>query len=132
MPKDTQRALIEAVHAHLAHVAHELAPKLGADPQYADPEIANIQIGQNVLRTCLEATLDSLLPYTVRTPTELAIRLASYAISAAPAEDQLALAQQHARCFPNAHERRLMQGVRLSTEWETQGRIRSNFPKGDS
>lgn len=132
MSAETRQAVIDAVQAHFADIKSEVERRLVDVPGFEEAEVRAIQTAQNVLRLCLEATLDKLLPYSEVTCSELAIRLASYAISAAPAEDQPRLVAGVVVSFPEAHARRLEQGVRLTTTWDTQGRERGNFPERDS
>lgn len=136
MPKNTDatfKALIAAVQDHFDAVEIDLGPAMDTRPElgFADPEQRGIQFAQNTLRPCIEATLDRLVPYTQMTCVELAVRLASYALSAAPAEDQDVIVRGFVDGFPSAHRHRLATGIRLETGWVTQGRERPNFPKAD-
>lgn len=129
----THQALVAALKAHFDEIEREVGPRIARNPapEFRIPEIANLQVAQNVLRLCLEATLERLLPYTEITPLELAIRLSSYAISAAPAEAQDNLVAAFVAMLPEAHSKRLAAGIRLETGWITEGRERSNFPQAD-
>lgn len=130
----TQRRLVDAVQAEIDRVLDEIGPRLDAHPDPAArlPENRNIQAAQNALRTCLEATLEKLVPWTERTPVEIGLRLASYALSALPIEAQAAATAAFLDAFPAAHASRLKAGIRLETTWHQQGRERSNFPKADA
>jgi hypothetical protein len=131
---DTREALIAAVQANFETVKREIWPRLDAspDPAFANPELRHIQVAQNVLRTCLEAALQKMLPYTHQTSVELAIRLASYSLSIVPMEDQDYVMAGFMQTFPLAHEKRMAGGVRISTNWQFEdGRSQPNFPDND-
>lgn len=131
---DTRDALIAAIQAHFETVKAELWPRLDAspDPAFQNEEIRHIQVAQNVLRTCMEATLEKMLPYTHTTSVELAIRLASYALSIVPMEDQDYVMAGFMQTFPLAHEKRMAGGVRITTNWQfADGRSQRNFPDND-
>lgn len=105
--------------------------KLVADGNllYDNPEVRNIQVAQNTLRTCMEATLQKMMPYTHLTAIELAIRLASYALSTVPLEDQDAVKAQFMESFIDAHDMRMARNVRIDTQWRMEdGRDVPNFP----
>lgn len=109
--------------------------KLVADGNtlYDNPEIRNIQIAQNTLRTCMEATLQKMMPYTHITAIELAIRLASYALSTVPMEDQDMVKAQFMESFIPAHDMRMARNVRIDTQWRMEdGRDVPNFPDDGS
>jgi hypothetical protein len=127
----TTEALVAAVQAEFGRVLHDIGPKLDQrpEPQFAEPEYRNIQAAQNALRTCLEGILERLVPYSGNIPLELAIRLASYAISALPIEDQEQAVRTFIALFPQAHAGRIRQGIGISTEWVTDGRVRANVPR---
>jgi hypothetical protein len=60
---------------------------------------------------------------------ELAIRLASYTISAAPIEEQEVLVAKFMSVFADAHMRRISEGKRISSEWQMEdGTVKPNFP----
>lgn len=130
----TAQALVRAVRAEFERVLDDIGPIMDRrpEPQFRDPEVRNVQAAQNALRTCLEAIYERMLPYGFTTPIELAIRLASYALSVLPAEHQNEALETFIRSFPTAHRRRIREGTRLEAGWITEGRERSNFPKGDS
>lgn len=129
-----QQTLVDAVQAEFDRVLADIGPQLDQrpEPQFAQPDYRNIQAAQNALRTCIEALLVKMIPYGETVPIELAIRLASYALSALPIEAQEPAVVAFAEIFPTAHSRRISQGIRLSTTWQTDGRERANFPNRDS
>ena len=130
----TQRDVVKAVKALFARNKAELEPRLHAavqqDASYAIPEVRNVQVAQNTLRTCLEAVLDECAPHTQLTCGELAIRLASYALSAAPLEDQDQLMAWVIDRLPAAHLNRLAKGVIIKTGWRINGIEHENVPGG--
>ena len=87
---------------------------------------------QNAIRDCMKAVLNECVPIDVQFCGELAIRLASYAISVAPIEDQdnlVALVVMHLR---DTHRDRLRAGVVIKSDWEILSGMRRNIPdKGD-
>lgn len=131
MKKHT-RDLIKAVKADLRATKEALAPSLAAHPapEMQNPEVRFVQAAQNTLRTCMEATLQEAGPYTDVTCIELAVRLASYAISAIPLERQDEALGAVIASLPAAHSSRLAKGVIIQTEWETHGLRHPNVPGG--
>lgn len=113
----SQAALVNAVHGEFDRAQAMLADRLAGMPAGQ----RDIQIAQNVLRTCLEAVLVKVLPYDHTTLAELAIRMASYAVSAAPIDDQETLMAVVVQTLPEAHRRRVAQGVMISTTWQIGG-----------
>ena len=131
MHKSTRR-MTAAVHAEFDRVRKQIEPQLAASPQpeMAVPEIRNMQAAQNVLRSCMEATLEKLAPFSMLTPVEMAIRLASYALSAAEMERQDEAMAAFMSTFLLAHEKRMHNGIRINTVWRAEdGRERPNFPE---
>ena len=132
---DQKRDLIKAVGAYFRSTKRQIEPSLlqatERDPTYGNPEIRNIQVAQNVLRTCMEATLSEMLPYSDVTPMELAIRLASYAISVLPIDRQADALQAVIATLPAAHKKRVAGGIIIKTEWGTSpDAAEPNAPKG--
>lgn len=128
------KPLIFQVQKEFDRVAADLQSrldKLVADGNmlYSNPEVRNVQIAQNTLRTCMEATLQKMMPYTHLTAVELAIRMASYALSTVPMEDQEIVVAQFMQSFVSAHEMRMARNVRIDTQWRMEdGRDQPNFP----
>ena len=125
-----QRNLVKAVKAEYLRLQADLEPRLSAHPHPAmrDPEQRSLQVAQNALRTCIEAVLQSMGPYTPETCASLAIRLASYALSAAAVEDQDFLLAHVLRHLGPEHMRRVDQGISIQTQWEMQdGSVRPNI-----
>lgn len=128
----TQRALVDAAQDELKRLQIELAPVMAARPEAAfrDPEYRNLQVAQNVLRTCLEAVLSGMTPYGQLMLVEIAVRMASYAISAGPMEDQDAMLADVLQRLPPEHSHRVAQGMIIQTTWEQHGLIQPNVPGG--
>ena len=127
-----QRELVAAVQAHFRGVQQQLEPRLLAksEPEFQLEEIRNLQYAQNTLRSCMEAALQLMLPYSHVTAIELAIRLASYSLSIVPMEDQDAVVHSFLQTFVLAHEKRMANGVRIHAEWQfDDGRKLPNFPE---
>lgn len=127
----TVEAAVNAVQALFDHSAEILGPQMDARPEAAfrDPEVRNVQVTQNVMRLCLEAVFQRLHPFTVATPVELAVRLASYAISALPIEEQELALDNVVGTLPEAHAQRIRQGIALETTWVVDGEERANRPR---
>ena len=128
LPKP-QRDLVKAVKAEYHRVQADLEPRLSSHPHPAmrDPEQQALQVAQNTLRTCMEATFQSMGPYSPEACASLAIRLASYALSAAAIEDQDFLVAHVLRHLGPEHMRRVDQGIAIQTEWQMQdGSMRPN------
>lgn len=134
-PKPEARNLILEVHREFRRVKAKLEPDLVAQASepgkghLANEEFRNIMVAQNVLRPCLEAVFDDLVPFSHLTCMELAIRLASYAISTAPMADQDKLVELVLAGLPNAHSLRLSLGVVIRTGWrDGDEEEKPNFP----
>lgn len=130
--KKTTRDVIRAVTADIRSAQAAIEPLLAkrSEPEFQIPEVRYVQAAQNTLRTCLEATLKAGQPYSDVICIELAIRLASYAISALPLEHQDGALQTVISSLPSAHSSRLAKGVIIQTEWETHGLRQPNVPGG--
>ena len=133
-PSPQRRDLIKAVQALFRSTKRQIEPSLiqaaEREPSYGNPEIRNIQVAQNVLRTCMEATLSEMLPYSDVTAIELSIRLASYAISVLPIERQADALQAMIATLPEAHTKRVGAGIIIKTEWGSADASTPNVPEG--
>lgn len=128
----TTAAVIKAVQADLqkGKAAVERALANRTEPQFQDPDIRYVQAAQNTLRTCIEATLEEAGEFTPGLCVELAIRLASYAISAIPLEDQHSALEMVRASLPGAHRARLAAGIAIRIDWMSDGRVEPNLPQG--
>lgn len=134
-PKPFARDLVREVKREWKRQKAELDPRLLAEAaqpgkaHLANEEFRNVLVAQSVLRPCMEATMDSMLPLSHMTVMELAIRLASYALSVAPAKDQDKLVELFLQGFAAAHTARLGLGVVIETGWRDEdGREEDNHP----
>lgn len=94
------------------------------------PPYAKEMIGaQNVLRDCISVVFNECMPINEAFCAEMAIRLASYAISVVPAERQEAVAHVVAASLPGAHVDRMKQGVGIHSTWVTDGVEHTNVPE---
>lgn len=132
MGEAKNRDLVRAVKRDIARIRREIEPRLAGrlEPEFADPEIRFIQAAQNTLRTRLEATLQEAGQFSTVTPVELAIRLASYAISVLPLEEQDHALAMVTATLPLAHSKRLANGVIIQADWQTNGLRHTNVPGG--
>ena len=123
----TQKKLVHAVRAEFMRLKADI--RMDRLPREVTDEERNLIVAQNMLRTCLEATLEQMLPYSALTPVDLAIRLASYCLSALPIESQEESLAAFLKILPEAHWPRIQGGIRLATTWDTPGLgERDNFP----
>jgi hypothetical protein len=119
----SQERLVKTVQAEFERVTRDIAGR-------CPPELITINAAQNALRTCIEAVLNKTVPYESSFLVELAVRVASYTISAAPMEDQEILVAQFMSLFADAHLRRISEGKVISSQWQmNDGRTQSNFPE---
>jgi hypothetical protein len=118
-PRETE--VHRAARARFAAIKDQLVPKMAAraanEPAFANPEVMNLQVAQNVLRECLEAVLKEMIPFSALTAGELAIRLASYAISVAPLDEQAEVMRWVLPTLPVAHASRLNRGIMIQSSW---------------
>lgn len=102
----------DEVKTNISRSNHQLAAEPG------NQELLKVLTAQNVMREALEACLAKMTPFSDLTPQELAIRLASYALSALPIDQQEMAVFSFCTLFPTAHQKRIAQGVMLQTEWK--------------
>ncbi|MDR6954192.1 hypothetical protein J2X65_003560 [Ancylobacter sp. 3268] len=124
----------EAVGAFFERVKVETDRRLAASKQRGvPPQMAKVAAAQNALRGCMEVVFDHCLPYDQLFVMEMAIRLASYAISSAPIEAHKKMCELVAEALPGALERRVREGIAMHTQWGTgPGDASPNIPsKGD-
>ncbi|MBB4859676.1 hypothetical protein HNO88_003005 [Novosphingobium chloroacetimidivorans] len=120
-------AMIEATQAEYRRLAELLAPHM---VRIEDPEMRAVNVAQNVLRDAVTVVMNEMIPYTHTTVLELAFRLASYALSAAPLEDQDEIVAAFVSNFADVHLQRTSQGQVITSEWRMHdGREMPNFPK---
>jgi len=123
----SRRRMIKAVQAEFARLHKELAPQLS---QLPDQDTRNINVAQNVMRDCLSALYDAMIPYGHVVAVQMSQRAASYALSVVPIEDQDAVVAAHLDGFADLHQHRTASGIRINTEWSMHdGAIQTNFPE---
>lgn len=126
-------ALIKAVMARYDSVEKEIAHQVaramvGSSVEDLDMQM-KIQTGQNVMRVCLEALVDRMVPFPPEVAAELSIRLASYAISILPLEDQDIAVASLVRNFALVHQTRTAKGIRINCDWKmNDGDVQPNYP----
>lgn len=122
-----RRRLISAVTAEYHRLHKDLAPALA---RLGNDELANINVAQNVIRDCLTALFGEMTPFEHVSAIEMARRMASYALSTVPIEDQDEVVAAHLAGFADFHMMRTAQGAIITTEWQMHdGRRQTNFPK---
>lgn len=92
------------------------------------PETLNIMAAQNTLRACMEVVLNECLPYDQRFLGEIGVRLAAYAVTAAPIQDHEALIVAIADALPGAVAEKVRQGAVIKSVWAQDGVERPNIP----
>lgn len=115
-----KKALIAAAQAYYDEVAaatKDARSKL----TLKDPDESNVVVAQNVVRTALEACYERMIPFGSHACMTMALRTASYALSAAPLDEQAHLVSTFMHSFPTAHVDRLKRGVIIRTGWKGEG-----------
>ncbi len=87
-----------------------------------------VMAAQNTMRICMEVVFNACIPYDRMFCGELAVRLAAYAISAAPIEDQARMVSLVQEALPNALATKLREGAIIKTTWMTDGIEHPNVP----
>jgi leucyl-tRNA synthetase len=104
---------VAAALKYFDYVHKELKPKI----EGLERQVANIVVADNVIRTAMEAALTRMMPFQPEVCAEMSVRLASYALSAAPDSLQERLLVTHLQALPAKHIERLLNNVRIETEW---------------
>ena len=108
-----------------------LAPLVAAEAERVNhhhPDTLNIMAAQNALRACMEVVLNECLPYDRRFLGEIGVRLAAYAVTAAPIQDHEALIAAIADALPGAVAEKVRQGAVIRSDWLQDGVVRPNIP----
>lgn len=113
---ETQIAMIKAVEAEYERVLEDIGPVLAESD--TPMGVKQAVVAQNVIRLCMEVVLKRMLPFDEILVGELAIRLASYAISAAPFDQGSKLIRAVEQNLRETHKQRMSQGIMISTAWE--------------
>lgn len=117
----TKSKLVRAVKSECARIKGDIAGQM--DQFGADEDQRAAIVCQNALRTCMEAAIDQAIPFSAALPVELAVRLASYAISVLPIEQHEAALSAVAASLPAAHRARIAKGVMIQTTWASDGEL---------
>lgn len=88
----------------------------------------NVMAMQNAMRTCMEIMLNETIPYDEELLVEMGIRLAAYAVSAAPIEIQERMAQRISVALPPSVALRQKSRIGIQSEWITDGVVHPNMP----
>ncbi|CDX26944.1 hypothetical protein MPL3356_60629 [Mesorhizobium plurifarium] len=94
-------------------------------------QIVKAIIAENFVRASLEVVVEELIPFNLRFIGELAIRISSLVISAAPIEKQEELIAIVGQSLKAAHFPRVADGQVIRTKWETAGRMQPNVATGN-
>ncbi|WP_192252063.1 hypothetical protein [Mesorhizobium silamurunense] len=88
-------------------------------------------VAQNFVRNSLEVSVEELLPFEMRFIAELAIRVASLVISAAPIEKQDELIALLLHNLRQVHHQRVAAGEVIKLRWEVDGHMQPNVATGN-
>ena len=127
LPADPgRRRMVESVQTEFRRVSTALAPQLAP----LGKDLGNLNVAQNVMRDCLTAVLEEMAPYGHQSAIDIARRLASYALSTVPMEDQDEVVSAFLAGFADFHMMRTAQGAVIRSEWMMpDGDSVPNFPK---
>ncbi|MGR9441646.1 hypothetical protein [Rhizobium leguminosarum] len=127
------RANIRRIYSKVREDTDRLtAAKVSSSGVKTHPDIDKIIAAQNTLRKCMEVVFEECMPYDEIFCGEMAVRLATYAISAVPIERHGLVLNAVIEGLPAALARRVREGIAIRTEWETDGVRHANIPrKGD-
>lgn len=109
---DEEETIIKGI---VARVKREIAGDLSSMRITDDEKKANI--AQNVLSAVMVCTFNELIPYSRQFPWSMAMRLASYAISAGPANVQNIYVKNLIKEFREYHAERLRKGIIIEGDW---------------
>jgi len=122
-----RKRMIEAVQSEFQRSEKEMAEMLSGFPA----DLAKINVAQNVIRDCLAAILEEMIPYPPETAVELSRRAASYALSVLPIEDLEVGVADHLDGFADFHLERTLRGMIIGAGWTRRdGTFVSYFPDG--
>lgn len=120
-----------AIRKIFRKIQRDVAPLVEAEANRLDhhhPDTLKTMVAQNALRMCMETVLNECLPYDAHFLAEMAVRLAAYAITAAPIQGHDELVRAVVEALPNAVAEKVRQGATIGTVWEQDGVERSNIP----
>lgn len=130
MITNQDRKAIRRIFRKTAEEAGPQAAQLAASlPERQRATAIKAIVAQNALRVCLEVVYEECMPFDENLCGEIAVRMASYAISMAPIERQEALLEAVMGALPGAHARRLKDRITLLSTWETPHGEQPNAPK---
>ncbi|GGB21299.1 hypothetical protein GCM10011380_08580 [Sphingomonas metalli] len=115
-PHRTKSRLIDALYAECMRIRRNGEAHISQEPTDRQKAL----VAQGVLSTCMQAVTTDAMPFGTAFPIELAVRLASYGISLLPADQQDAGIREVLEQLPEAHRRRMAQGVCIKAEWGTR------------
>ena len=118
------RKIFRKVHRDVAPLVEAEANRLN----HHHPDTLKTMVAQNTLRMCMETVLGECLPYDAHFLAEIAVRLAAYAITAAPIQGHDKLVCAVADALPHAVQQKVSAGATIGTVWEQDGVERSNIP----
>ncbi len=95
----------------------------------AHPKAQELIAAQNVLRDCISVVLNECMPIDDSFCAELAVRLASYAISVIPLQRQDQACRAVSEALHDAHFSRIRAGVSIPATWITDGVEHANVPE---
>lgn len=109
-------ALIAAVRAAIVRARAEMALKLDA-AGIIDPDMRSANELQNVLRICIAVCFNETPAMSEELPVQIALRAASYALSALPPALQEQSAHFVAHNLPSVHQQRREKRIGIESQW---------------
>lgn len=94
---------------------------------YRDDNL-NLMAAQNAGRFAMEVILKECVPYDARFLAEFGVRLAAYAVTAAPIQEHTRLVGLIQESLPHAVAEKVAQGAVIRSVWEQDGVPRPNIP----
>lgn len=116
-------------------IRRDIAPLVKAEADrlnFHRPDTLNLMAAQNTGRFALEVILNECLPYDRHFLAEIGVRLAAYAVTAAPIQDHDALIASIQNALPRAVSEKVAQGAVIRSTWEQDGVERPNIPSASA
>lgn len=130
MITNQDRAAVRRIFAKCKDETGQLIRKRAAEAGVVlHPQMPNIIAAQNAMRVCLEVILNECIPYDGFYCAEMATRLATYVISAAPIEQHADLLEATIGAMPAALANKIREGAVIRSTWLTNGVEHPNIPE---
>lgn len=116
-------------------IRRDIAPLVKAEADrlnFHREDTLNLMAAQNAGRFAMEVILRECLPYDRVFLAELGVRLAAYAVTAAPIQDHDTLIASIQNALPRAVAEKVAQGAVIRSTWEQDGVERPNIPSASA